>query len=137
MNYLTSREKTLYHKEHQQALHFVSVSSLSCCFSLFFLSLIFSCNTTEHYFASVFLCLHESLHPSFSLSLSILGFIVFIPEGQSIDCNSLSMKSPLRYRRKETVFNRTDNSLLLFLLITPSLPFYKYNLPSSLFCALV
>lgn len=116
---LTSREKTLCHKV-----------------ALFLFSLLFS-NTTECYSASVFLSLHGSLHLSlsFSLSLSILGFTVSIPEGRSIDCNSLSMKSPLCYWRKEMSFNRTDNSLLLFFLIAPSLPFYKYNLLLPLFCA--
>lgn len=40
-------------------------------------------------------CMNSPPPFSLSLSLSILGFTVSIPEGRSIDCNSLSMKSPL------------------------------------------
>lgn len=84
----------------------------------------------------VFLSLHESLCLSLTHSLSILGFTASIPEGRSIDCNSLSMKSPLCYWRKETSFNRTDNSLPLLLLIVPSLPFYIYTISLTLYFVL-
>lgn len=112
-------------------LHFVSARSLSLCSFSHFYSLVTQLN------AILPLCFSHCMDPStsLSLSLSILGFTVSIPEGRSIDCNSLSMKSPLCYWRKEMSFNRTDNSLLLFFLIAPSLPFYKYNLLLPLFCA--
>lgn len=133
LKWLTSREKALCHKEHQQALHFwvlgLSPFVPHCSFS-------HSYSPGTQLKVTMLLCFSLSawIPPPLSLFLSILGFTVSIPEGRSIDCNSLSMKSPLCYWRKETSFNRTDNSLPLFLLIAPSLPFYIYNLLSSLFC---
>lgn len=62
-----------------------------------------------------------SLSLTHSHSLFILGFTVSIPEGRSIDCNSLSMKSPLCCWRKETSFNRT---ITLFLCSFWSLPLF-------------
>lgn len=63
-------------------------------------------------------CMTPSTSLSLSHSLFILGFTVSIPKGRSIDCNSLSMKSPLCCWKKET-FNRT---ITLFLCSFWSLP---------------
>lgn len=128
---LDQQRKKLCATKDINRLHFVSARSLSLCSFSHFYSLVTQLN------AILPLCFSHCMDPStsLSLSLSILGFTVSIPEGRSIDCNSLSMKSPLCYWRKEMSFNRTDNSLLLFFLIAPSLPFYKYNLLLPLFCA--
>lgn len=122
------------HKEHQQALHCVSARSLAFCSSPFFLSLLFSCNTTECYSASVFLSLHESLHLSPSLSLH--PWLHSIHPWEPID----RLQQPFNeispaLLEKRNVVQSNDNSLPLFLLIAPSLTFYIYNLSRSLFCA--
>lgn len=64
-------KKSLFYKEHQRALHFMCAMSLSFCPSLFFLSLLFSCNNAECYSTAAFLSLHDSLHLSFSVSLTL------------------------------------------------------------------
>lgn len=108
-----SRKRCLFYKEHGQAPHFMCAMTFSFCSSLFCFWLLFLCNS-----AQMLLCLCVSLAAwippplSLSHSLFILGFTVSIPEGRSIDCNSLSMKSPLCCWRKETPLN---GMLTLFL----------------------
>lgn len=98
-------------------------------FPLWFFPVIFFVTQLN---AVVHLCFSHCKNPS--TSLPIIGFTVSIPEGRSIDSNSLSMKSPVCYWRKETSFNRTDNSLLWFLLIALPL-FLSINTISLPLCS--
>lgn len=113
LKWLTSQERDVCSTKNMDRLHilcvlwlspFVPHSSVSDSSS--------SVTALKCYSASVFLSLRESPHLSLARSLFILGFTVSIPEGRSIDCNSLSMKSPLCCWRKETPLNRM---LTLFL----------------------
>lgn len=113
LKWLTSQERDVGSTKNMDRLHILCVLWLSpfvphCSVS----DSSSSVTALKCYSASVFLLLHESLHLSLARSLFILGFTVSIPEGRSIDRNSLSMKSPLCCWRKETPLNRM---LTLFL----------------------
>lgn len=107
-----ARKRCLFYKERGRAPFF-----FLCATTSFFCSLFWSFFSVT--IAPMALCLRVplaaprlSFPPSLTHSLFILGFTVSIPEGRSIACNGLSMKSPLRCWRKEAPLNRT---LTLFL----------------------